>query len=140
MNAARATGAQLMYSDEDKIDQAGYFLEPNLKPNWNHRYMLGCNYACHLLVVTRERLDEAGHLRTAYNGAQDHDLILRLSEIIPASRIHHVPEILYHWRMTPNSTAVDIGNKDYAKNAGVRAVQDHLTVCNARPRCRPSMG
>ena len=126
VRAAQRTRAELLYSDEDKVDQAGHFLEPNLKPDWNHRYMLGCNYACHLTMVRRSRLAEVGPLRTECNGAQDHDLLLRLAEVVPAERIHHVPEILYHWRMTPGSTAVDVGNKGYAREAGVRAVQEHL--------------
>ena len=126
IRAAQATGAEYLFSDEDKIDQAGYFLEPNFKPDWNHRYMLGCNYACHLSLVKRDRIVEVGGFRTKYNGAQDHDAILRLSEVIPEERIHHVPEILYHWRMTPNSTAVDVGNKNYARDAGIAAVKDHL--------------
>ncbi len=126
VRAARRTGARLLYSDEDKIDQAGYFLEPNLKPDYNHRYLLGCNYICHLLVVEAKALAKVGELRRVYDGAQDHDLILRLVEEIPAAEIHHVPEVLYHWRKTPNSTAVNIGNKTYAIEAGVRAVGDHL--------------
>ena len=127
VRAAQATGARMLYSDEDKIDQAGYFLEPNLKPDYNYRYLLGCNYICHLLVVETATLKSVGPLRPAYDGAQDHDLILRLAEAIPAEQIHHVPEVLYHWRKTPNSTAVNIGNKTYAIDAGVRAVGDHLT-------------
>ncbi len=126
VRAAGRTGARMLYSDEDKIDQAGYFLEPNLKPDYNHRYLLGCNYICHLLMVEAKVLAEVGPLRATYDGAQDHDLILRLAEAIPAAEIHHVPEVLYHWRKTPNSTAVNIGNKTYAIDAGVRAVGDHL--------------
>lgn len=123
---AQRTGAQVLYSDEDKVDQAGYFLEPNFKPDWNYRYLLGCNYVCHLLFVASTALAEAGPLDSKYNGAQDHDLILRLSEIVPADRINHVPEVLYHWRKTPNSTASDISRKGYAVDAGIRAVSDHL--------------
>ena len=126
VRAAGHTGARMLYSDEDKIDQAGYFLEPNLKPDYNHRYLLGCNYICHLLFVEAKALAAVGPLRATYDGAQDHDLILRLVEAIPAAAIHHVPEVLYHWRKTPNSTAVNIGNKTYAIDAGVRAVSDHL--------------
>ncbi|MCQ8279205.1 glycosyltransferase [Acetobacteraceae bacterium KSS8] len=126
VRAAQRTGARMLYSDEDKIDQAGYFLEPNLKPDYNYRYLLGCNYICHLLFVKTEALRKVGELRATYDGAQDHDLILRLVEEIPASEIHHIPEVLYHWRKTPNSTAVNIGNKGYAIDAGVRAVGDHL--------------
>ncbi len=126
VRAARQTGARMLFSDEDKIDQAGYFLEPNLKPDYNHRYLLGCNYICHLLFVEAKTLAKVGELRAAYDGAQDHDLILRLVEEIPREQIHHVPEVLYHWRKTPNSTAVNIGNKTYAIDAGVKAVSDHL--------------
>ncbi len=126
VRAAQRTGARMLYSDEDKIDQAGYFLEPNLKPDYNYRYLLGCNYICHLLFVRSDVLRKVGELRATYDGAQDHDLILRLVEEIPASEIHHIPEVLYHWRKTPNSTAVNIGNKGYAIDAGVRAVGDHL--------------
>jgi len=126
INAAQDTGARILYSDEDKIDQAGYFLEPNLKPDFNHRYLLGCNYICHLLVVEAKTLAQVGELRATYDGAQDHDLILRLVEAVRREEIHHVPEVLYHWRKTPNSTAVRIDNKTYAIDAGVRAVGDHL--------------
>lgn len=126
VDAAQSTGARMLYSDEDKIDQAGYFLEPNLKPDWNYRYVLGCNYVCHLLFVEAATLTRVGPLRAEYDGAQDHDLILRLSEDVPSAQIHHVPEVLYHWRKTPNSTAVDVSKKGYAIDAGVRAVGDHL--------------
>ena len=132
VRAARETGARMLYSDEDKIDQSGYFLEPNLKPDYNHRYLLGCNYICHLLFVEAKILAKVGELRPTYDGAQDHDLILRLVEEIPRNEIHHVPEVLYHWRKTPNSTAVNIGNKTYAIDAGVRAVGDHLARLGVR--------
>ncbi len=126
VDAAQATGARILYSDEDKIDQAGYFLEPNLKPDWNYRYVLGCNYVCHLFVVEAATLAKVGKLRAEYDGAQDHDLVLRLSEEVPSRQIHHVPEVLYHWRKTPNSTAVDVSRKGYAIDAGVSCVSDHL--------------
>ncbi len=127
MRAARQNGAMMLYSDEDKVDSAGYFQEPNFKPDWNYRYMLGCNYVCHLLVVNAKVIKKVGLLRSDYDGAQDHDYILRISETIPHDRIHHVAEMLYHWRKTPNSTASDISNKGYAVQAGVNAVTDHLT-------------
>lgn len=131
---ARRTGAHVLYSDEDKIDQSGYFLEPNFKPDWNYRYLLGSNYICHLLFVACASLAKAGPLNTKYNGAQDHDLILRLSEVVPANRIHHVQEVLYHWRKTPNSTATDISRKNYAVEAGIRAVSDHLARKNLQAK------
>jgi len=71
-------------------------------------------------------MEKVGLLDSKYNGAQDHDLILRLSEVVPADCIHHVPEVLYHWRKTPNSTAANLSNKGYAVDAGISAVSDHL--------------
>jgi GT2 family glycosyltransferase len=124
--AALRTGAQMLYSDEDKIDDEGVFSEPNLKPDWNYRLLLAQNYVCHLLVVETAQLAKIGLFRPECNGAQDHDIILRLSEVIPDDKIVHVPEVLYHWRKTPNSTAASGKSKTYTVAAGVRAVQDHL--------------
>ena len=124
--AALKSGAQMLYSDEDKIDDDGVFSEPNFKPDWNYRLLLSINYMCHLVLVERAQLDKAGPLRAECDGAQDHDIIIRLSEVIPHGRIVHVPEVLYHWRKTPSSTAASGETKTYAVAAGVRAIQDHL--------------
>jgi GT2 family glycosyltransferase len=124
--AALRTGAQMLYSDEDKIDDQGVFSEANFKPDWNYRLLLSQNYVCHLLFVERTKLDRAGSFRKACDGAQDPDIIIRLSEVIPHDRIAHVPEVLYHWRKTPTSTAACGTTKTYAVAAGTRAVQDHL--------------
>jgi GT2 family glycosyltransferase len=126
VHAALRTGAKLLYCDEDKIDDDGVFSEVNLKPDWNYRLLLAQNYVCHILFVERAQLRQAGPLRPECDGAQDHDLILRLAEITPPEAIHHVPEILYHWRKTPFSTAASGKSKAYAVAAGVRAVADHL--------------
>ena len=126
VDAALTTGAQVLYSDEDKIDDFARYSEPNLKSDWNYRLLLGQNYVCHFLVVEATTLRAAGPLDPQYDGAQDHDLVLRLSEIVAADRIHHVPEIIYHWRKTPGSTASTIENKAYAVDAGASAVRDHL--------------
>ncbi|QDH17122.1 glycosyltransferase family 2 protein [Swingsia samuiensis] len=134
VNAALETGAKLLYSDEDKIDQAGYFLEPNLKPDYNYRYLLGCNYICHITMVETKLMRQIGSLRSKYDGAQDHDFVLRAVEILKPEEIHHVPEILYHWRKTPNSTAVNVSNKTYAIEAGIRCVQDHLDRCKVKSK------
>ncbi len=127
IRAAQRTGAKLLYSDEDKLDQAGYFREPNLKPDWNYRYLLGCNYVCHLTVVETATMRAVGPLKRDYDGAQDHDFILRCAERLARCEIHHVPELLYHWRITPNSTAANVSNKQYAIEAGVKCVTDHLS-------------
>ncbi|WP_025885397.1 glycosyltransferase family 2 protein [Asaia prunellae] len=127
MRKVQETGAQLLYSDEDKVDQANNWQSPNFKPDFNYRYLLGCNYICHLTMIDTALMHEIGSLRAEYDGAQDHDFILRACEIVPHDKIAHVPELLYHWRMTPNSTAVTVGNKNYAIAAGVKAVSDHLS-------------
>ncbi len=126
IEAALTTGAKVLYSDEDKIDDFSRYSDPNLKGDWNYRLMLGQNHVCHFLVVEAGALRAAGPLRSEYDGAQDHDLVLRLSEIVDPAQIVHVPEVLYHWRKTPDSTATDTSAKSYAVDAGARAVQDHL--------------
>ena len=126
VEAALKTGAKVLYSDEDKIDDSGRYSDPNLKGDWNYRLMLGQNYVCHFLVVEAATLRAVGPLRPEYDGAQDHDLVLRLSEIVDPARIVHVREVVYHWRKTPGSTATDVSAKSYALDAGARAIRDHL--------------
>ncbi len=123
---ARRTGAKALYSDEDKIGNDGLLTEPHLKPDWNYRLLLTNNYVCHFLMVERETLARVGPLDPALDGAQDYDLLLRLAELLPAGAIHHVPEILYHWRRSTNSTALRQDTKVYAVKAGERALNAHL--------------
>jgi len=103
--AALGSGAKLLYCDEDKINDEGVFSDLNLKPDWNYRLLLSQNYICHLLFVEAALIRSVGLLRTACDGAQDHDMIIRLTERLTDREICHVPEILYHWRKTPTSTA-----------------------------------
>ena len=124
--AALRTGAQMLYSDEDKIDDEGVFSEVHLKPDWNYRLLLAVNYVCHLLLVERAQLAKVGPFRSECDGSQDHDIIIRLSEVIPDDKIVHVPEVLYHWRKSPTSTAALGKRKTYTAAAGIRAIQDHL--------------
>ncbi|NHN84431.1 glycosyltransferase [Acetobacter musti] len=126
LQGARDTDALVIYSDEDKIDPSGYLQEPHFKPDFDYRYLLGCNYICHLTMVRSDVVRLAGDLRAQYDGAQDHDFLLRLTEIVPRERFLHIPEVLYHWRKTANSTATTLANKEYATDAGVRCVSDHL--------------
>ena len=140
IEAALKTGAKILYSDEDKIDDFGRYSDPNLKGNWNHRLMLGQNYVCHFLVVEAATLRAVGPLRSEYNGAQDHDLVLRLSEIVNPVHIVHVPEVIYHWRKTPGSTATVISAKSYAIDAGATAVQDHLKRLGHKVTVSPMLG
>ena len=116
----------LLYSDEDKIDEHGRRLEPYFKPDWNPDLLLGQNYVCHLCVVRTALAREVGGFREGYEGSQDHDLVLRCTRGLPGARIGHVPRVLYHWRAIPGSTALHRDAKDYAAVAGARAVADHV--------------
>ncbi|WP_417630232.1 glycosyltransferase family 2 protein [Enterococcus faecalis] len=116
----------LIYSDEDKIDMDGNRSDPAFKPDWSPDLLLGTNYISHLGVYRRSILEEIGGFRKGYEGSQDYDLVLRFTEKTTKERIKHIPKVLYYWRMSPTSTAVDQGSKGYAFEAGLRAVQDAL--------------
>lgn len=118
--------AGLLYSDEDKIDEAGHRFDPNFKPDWNRELLLGQNYICHLTVIRRDLLDQVGLLRVGYEGSQDHDLVLRCTEQLRDDQIVHVPQVLYHWRAIEGSTARSGNAKAYAVEAGRHAVADAL--------------
>jgi GT2 family glycosyltransferase len=120
--------AKLIYSDEDKIDINGERNEPHFKPDWNPDLLLSQNYICHLTVVRSDVLSDAGWCRLGYDGAQDHDLLLRVSRRLKHHEVHHIPLILYHWRQTANSTAQSADVKGYSTDSGIRAVADHLSA------------
>ena len=114
----------VIYSDEDKIDMAGKkFFEPHFKSDFNIDLLCSMNYICHLFVVKKEIIDQVGMLRSEFDGAQDHDFILRCCEV--AENIKHIPKILYHWRSHINSTAANPESKLYAFDAGRKAVEAH---------------
>ncbi|MER3449352.1 MAG: glycosyl transferase family 2 [Chloroflexota bacterium] len=114
----------VIYSDEDKIDLDGRRTDPFFKPGFSPETLLGMNYMAHLLVVRRNLVEEVGGFRMGFDGSQDHDLVLRLTE--RTSRVGHIPKVLYHWRKAPGSAAVDISAKPYAVKAAIRAIEDAL--------------
>lgn len=118
---------QFLYSDEDKVsaDLANYF-EPHFKPDYNAELLNHYNYICHFVVFHRNLLEKVGMLNSEYDGAQDYDFVLRCTEVVSAECIYHIPKILYHWRVHEASTAGNSGSKDYAYEAGKRAVAAHL--------------
>lgn len=119
------TGAQMLYSDEDKINEDGtQYLEPHFKLDFNRELLLGNNYICHFLVVSAEVLKQAGGLDSRYDGAQDFDFVLRCSRCVPY--VHHIPRILYHWRVHSGSTAGNTSSKMYAYEAGRKAVENYI--------------
>ncbi|MDR1473326.1 MAG: glycosyltransferase family 2 protein [Lactobacillales bacterium] len=116
----------LIYSDEDKIDEKGVRSDPAFKPDFSPDLLLGTNYISHLGVYRRSIIEKIGGFRKGFEGSQDYDLVLRFVEKTDASRIHHIPKILYHWRMLKTSTAVNPKMKKYAFEAGLKAVQEAL--------------
>ena len=112
------------YSDEDKVGESGAFFGEFNKPTWSPERLRGQNYTSHLSVMRTSLVREVGGFREGYDGSQDHDLALRVSE--RARRVMHIPHVLYHWRAIAGSASDDINAKPYAAEAGRRAVQDHL--------------
>lgn len=115
---------EMIYTDEDKIDMSGkeHFM-PHFKSDFNIDMLRSVNYFCHLVVVKREVYEKVGNLNHEFDGAQDYDFVLRCVE--DASNIKHIPKILYHWRAHKDSTAENPESKNYAFEAGARAIQAH---------------
>jgi glycosyltransferase involved in cell wall biosynthesis len=115
-----------IYTDEDKVDATGsHFHSPVRKPDFDLMLLERNNYITHLTVVNKKVLDTIGNLRSDYDGAQDYDFILRATDA--SSSIWHIPEVLYHWRESEQSTSSGASTaKPYAVNAGRRALADHL--------------
>jgi GT2 family glycosyltransferase len=127
----------LAYSDEDHIDATGRRYDPFFKPDWNEDLFLSVNYVCHLTMVRRDLVTRAGGFREGYEGAQDFDLLLRVSRGLDRRRIAHVPRILYHWRAIAGSTARSTDEKAYAGAAGLAALRDHLAAIGGRGEAEP---
>jgi hypothetical protein len=116
--------ADVVYSDEDKLLADGSLGAPTFKPDFSPDRLLAENYINHFTVVRRTRVNDVGGFREGFDGSQDHDLMLRVTE--NAAHVGHVPDVLYAWRMVPGSTAVSAGFKPLAQDAGRRAVADAL--------------
>lgn len=117
--------AKIFYSDEDKLSDDGKVRQlPFFKPDWSPDLLLGVNYITHFLVVKRKLITQVKGLRSDYDGAQDFDFLLRITEKVKPEQIIHIPKILYHWRLAEGSTAVVPGEKNYADTAGQRALRD----------------
>jgi len=119
-------GVQLIYSDEDKISADGVRCDPYFKADWNRDLFLSQNMFSHLGVFRKEIIDRIGGFREGLEGSQDYDLVLRCLDHVSENQIVHIPEILYHWRIIPGSTASGGDQKPYAFLAGIRAVEEYL--------------
>ena len=116
----------LIYSDEDKLTLDGERTSPYFKPDFNLDLLRSNNYICHFTVIRKSIGDSFGWFRKGYEGAQDHDVILQAVDKTTPDNIYHIPKVLYHWRRIPGSTAESYGDKNYAFEAGRKAVQSHL--------------
>jgi glycosyltransferase involved in cell wall biosynthesis len=113
--------ADMIYSDEDKISEDGRRFGPFFKPDWSPEFMWSCMYTCHLGVYRRSLVEAVGRFRSEFDFAQDYDLALRVSA--QARAVVHVPDVLYHWRVSSRSTAGSPDAKPAAELAARRAVQ-----------------
>ena len=113
--------AALLYTDEDFIDEERRRIHPLFKPDWSPNLLLSCMYLGHLLVVSRKSMEVVQGLRPDFDGAQDYDLALRVTE--GAAVVRHIPHVLYHWRKHAGSTAAHVEAKPYTHAAGRRALE-----------------
>ena len=114
----------VFYSDEDKTDEyAAHYFYPHFKSDFNIDLLHANNYMCHFLAVRKSIVGTVGGLNEKFDGAQDYDFVLRLTE--NTKKIYHCPRILYHWRCSNQSTAASQGNKMYAIHAGKAALNAH---------------
>ena len=114
----------VLYTDEDKVSMDGqHYFDPHFKSDFNLFRLRDNNYICHIFAVKKSLTDKVGLLRPEFDGAQDYDFIFRCCE--QADQVVHIPKVLYHWRCHMDSTAADPSSKDYAYEAGKRAVKEH---------------
>ena len=118
------TEADILYSDEDHLSSDGKHAFPFYKPDWSPDLLYSQMYICHFTVVRRELFEQIGGFNSSFDGSQDYDLMLRLTE--HTDQIVHIPTILYTWRESESSTAANAEAKPYAHEAGRKALDAHL--------------
>lgn len=131
MRAICEHGADFIYTDENTFsEEPRDAYNPHFKPDFSPDTLRSYNYICHLSAFSRELLDSVGYFRSEYDGSQDYDLILRLTE--KAKNVFHIRKILYYWRAHKNSVAQDVGAKPYTVTAAKKALAAHLERCGLK--------
>lgn len=131
MRAICEHGADFIYTDENTFsEEPRDAYNPHFKPDFSPDTLRSYNYICHLSAFSRKLLDSAGYFRSEYDGSQDYDLILRLTE--KAKKVFHIRKILYYWRAHKNSVAQDVGAKPYTVTAAKKALAAHLERCGLK--------
>ena len=131
--------ADFVYSDEALFDTdyknpiVGHF-----KPDYSYYYLTNVNYRCHLVCMKKSIFTELGGLKKEYDGAQDHDLFLKVSEI-PNVKILHIPKVLYYWRVHSGSTSGGVGAKPYVTQNAIAAIDAHLERTGVKGKAREGM-
>lgn len=114
----------LIYTDEDKINKSGVHLDPFFKPDYSPYFLRSCNCITHFSTIRSDVFEKVGGFRLGTEGAQDWDLILRVTEA--TKQIVHIPKILYSWRMSDTSTASNSNSKPYAYRNQKIVLRDHM--------------
>lgn len=120
----RKADTDILYTDEDKVDELGKHGDAHFKPQWCPDHLLSRNYFGHLVVIRTTVVKAIGGFREGFEGSQDYDLILRATE--RTDRIEHIPRVLYHWRIHAASSAKSEDVKPYAYQAGRRSLTEAL--------------
>ncbi len=124
--------ANIIYSDEDKIDASGNRFEPHFKSGWNPDLLYAQNYVSHLGIYRRSLVTQVNGFRAGLEGSQDYDLLLRVLAVCKHQGIHHIPRVLYHWRAIEGSTALASSEKSYTTQAGIKALTDYFEGNNEK--------
>lgn len=139
MRAIEEKGADFIYTDEVKFDgdieKASDF---NFKPGFGKDELRSHNYICHFTCYSRALLESTGAwYRPAFDGSQDHDIVLRLTE--RARCIVHIPKVLYYWRVHEQSVSMDLSTKQYAVDAAIHAVAEQLQRAGEKGEVRSNL-
>lgn len=130
----------MIYTDEDKLDERGRHVEVFLKPDWSPETLLSTMYTCHLGAYRKNLVEQIGGFREGFDGAQDYDLALRLTE--RTDKIRHVPKVLYHWRRSATSTASDYlsgGAGKKPRDSSLRALREAMVRRRIEATVEPSL-
>jgi GT2 family glycosyltransferase len=122
--ALQTSDFDLIYSDEDRLDSKGRRSEPAFKPAWSPDLLLSCMYLAHFCVYRKSIVDAVGGIREGFDGSQDYDLALRVTE--QTDRIAHIPKVLYHWRRVAKSASSASDARHSITKAGQLALTDSL--------------
>lgn len=125
--------ADIVYSDEDRLDAGGWRRDAHFKPDWNPALILSANYVGHLAAYRRSLVERVGGFRAGFEGSQDHDLVLRCAAASAPGRIRHIPRVLYHARAGAESADAN------ARHAGAAAIVEHLQRQRVAATVSPAM-